>query len=347
MTRSQTDIDAEKAEAEIADAAIDWLVRLQGGVVTERDWLDFDAWLTASPAHARAYDAVLAFDRRLDFDARFDAHFDAHGAQTAPVDALAASSAGRVVRLRPARRVWIWSAGAAIAAAFVAGAVLLPSSGLIGAHETTYATGVGERRTIVLEDGSRIEMNAASRLTVRFERHARRVRLDDAQAFFDVAKDSSRPFLVSAGDTQVRVVGTQFDVRRRDGQVAVKVQRGLVEVSPDLPRDAAPFRLRPGQGLSYREGRAADASLQAVAVEEVAGWRQGRLIYRDQPLSQIAGDMNRLFPRPVRLGDAQTANMRLSGVLIVDEQDAMVDRLSHLLPVRTTTTKDAIVIRAR
>jgi transmembrane sensor len=84
-----------------------------------------------------------------------------------------------------------------------------------------------------------------------------------------------------------------------------------------------------------------------VAVEEVAGWRQGRLIYRDQPLSQIAGDMNRLFPRPVKLGDAEAANMRLSGVLIVDEQDAMVDRLSHLLPVRTTTTKDAIVIRAR
>jgi transmembrane sensor len=334
MTRSRTDI-----EAGIADAAIDWLVRLQGETVTERDWLEFDAWLTASPAHAQAYDAVLDFDRRLDFDAGVG--------ETTPVDASAASSAGRVVRLRSARRVWIWSAGAAIAAAFIAGAVLLPSSGLMSAHETTYETGVGERRTIALEDGSRIEMNAASRLTVRFERHARRVQMGDAQAFFDVAKDSSRPFLISAGDTQVRVVGTQFDVRRRDGQVAVNVQRGLVEVRPDLSPRAVSFRLRPGQGLSHREGQAADAKLQVVAVEEVAGWRQGRLIYRDQPLSRIVGDMNRLFPRPVRLGDAQTANMRLSGVLIVDEQDAMVDRLSHLLPVRTTTTKDAIVIRAR
>jgi transmembrane sensor len=333
MTRSRTDI-----ETGTADAAIDWLVRLQGETVTERDWLEFDAWLTASPAHAQAYDAVLNFDRRLDFDA---------GVGEAAVVLSAASSANNVVRLRPARRVWIWSAGAAIAAAFVAGAVLLPSSGLMAAHETTYETGIGERRTIALEDGSRIEMNAASRLKVRFERHARRVRMDDAQAFFDVAKDSSRPFLVSAGDTQVRVVGTQFDVRRRDGQVAVNVQRGLVEVRPDLSPDAVSFRLRPGQGLSHREGQAADAKLQAVGVEEVAGWRQGRLIYRDQPLSRIVGDMNRLFPRPVQLGDAQTANMRLSGVLIVDEQDAMVDRLSHLLPVRTTTTKDAIVIRAR
>jgi transmembrane sensor len=332
MTRPQTDIDAE-----IAEAAIDWLVRLQGETVTERDWLDFDAWLTASPVHAQAYDAVLAFDYRLDLDARL--------AQGAPVSAPL--SASNVVPLRPARRAWLWSAGAAIAATFVAGAILLPNSGLMGVHETTYSTGVGERRTIALEDGSRIEMNAASRLTVRFERNARRVHLGDAQAYFDVAKDTSRPFLISAGDTQVRVVGTQFDVRHRDGQVAVNVQRGLVEVRPNLPSDAASFRLRPGQGLSHRKGQTADARLSTVAVEEVAGWRQGRLIYRDQPLSQIAGDMNRLFPRPVKLGDAQAANMRLSGVLIVDEQDAMVDRLSHLLPVRTTTTKDAIVIRAR
>lgn len=332
MTRAQTDIDAEMAEA------VDWLVRLQGETVTERDWLDFDAWLTASPTHAQAYDAVLAFDDRLNLDSRL--------AQAEPAAEPLAFS-GKVVPLRPSRRVWIWSAGAAIAAAFVAGAVLLPAGGLLGAHETTYVTGVGERRTVALEDGSRIEMNAASRMTVRFERHARRVHLGDAQAFFDVAKDTSRPFLVSAGDTQVRVVGTQFDVRHRDGQVAVNVQRGLVEVRPNLPRDAAPFRLRPGQGLSHRKGQRADARVSTVAVEEIAGWRQGRLIYRDQPLSQIAGDMNRLFPRPVKLADAEAANLRLSGVLIVDDQDAMVDRLSHLLPVRTTTTDDAIVIRAR
>jgi transmembrane sensor len=282
MTRAQTDIDAEMAEA------VDWLVRLQGEAVTERDWLNFDAWLTASPAHAQAYDAVLSFDDRLTLDSRL--------AQAELAAEPLTASLGKVVPLRPARRVWIWSAGAAIAAAFVAGAILLPGSGLLGAHETTYVTGVGERRTVALEDGSRIEMNAASRMTVRFERRARRVHLDDAQAFFDVAKDASRPFLVSAGDTQVRVVGTQFDVRQRDGQVAVNVQRGLVEVRPNLPRDAAPFRLRPGQGLSHRKGQRADARVQAVAVEEIAGWRKGRLIYRDQPLSQIAGDMNRLFP---------------------------------------------------
>jgi transmembrane sensor len=327
MTRSQTDIEV----------AIDWLVLLQGDSVTEDDWRAFDAWLSASPAHALAYDQAQAFDERLDLDAR---RVERASPAVAPVAARASTN---LVPLRPIRRVWLWSAGSAIAAAFVVGAVLLPGSGLLDGRETRYATGVGERRTIALEDGTRIELNAASRLTVRFERNARRVRMDDAQAFFDVAKDSRRPFLIEAGDTQVRVVGTRFDVRHRDGRVAVAVQRGLVEVRP---ASAAPVRLRPGQGLSHVEGQD-DARVAAVPVDEVTGWRQGRLIYRDRPLSEIVGDLNRLFPRPVKLADARAADMRLSGVLIVDEQDAMVGRLSHLLPVRTTTTNDAIVIRAR
>jgi transmembrane sensor len=323
MTRSQTDIEV----------AIDWLVLLQGDSVTEDDWRAFDAWLTTSPAHAVAYDQAQAFDQRLDLDAR-------RVVRVAPVVATGSTN---LVLLRPTRRVWLWSAGSAIAAAFVAGVVLLPGSGLLGGRETRYVTGIGERRTIALEDGTRIELNAASRLTVRFERNARHVRMDDAQAFFDVAKDARRPFLIEAGDTQVRVVGTRFDVRHRDGQVVVAVQRGLVEVRP---ASAAPVRLRAGQGLSHVEGQD-DARVATVPVDEVTGWRQGRLIYRDRPLSEIVGDLNRLFPRPVKLADARAADMRLSGVLIVDEQDAMVGRLSHLLPVRTTTTNDAIVIRAR
>lgn len=329
MTQSQTDIEA----------AIEWLVRLQGDAVTESDWRDFDAWLTASPAHAEAYDAALAFDQRLDLDARLTD-------RASEAASIAAPTTAKVIPLRPTRRAWLWPVGGAIAATFVAGAVLLPNA-LTSGREATYVTGVGEHKTIALEDGTRVELNAASRLTVRFERNARHVQMGDAEAFFDVAKDPRRPFLIEAGDTQVRVVGTAFDVRRRDGRVAVSVQRGLVEVRPDSPSGATPFRLHPGQGLSHQEGQTDDARVTAVAVDEVMGWRQGRLIYRDRPLSEIVGDLNRLFPRPVKLGDDRAADMRLSGVLIVDEQDAMVDRLSHLLPVRTTTTDDAIVIRAR
>jgi transmembrane sensor len=326
MTRAQNDIDA----------AIDWLVRLQGPSVTDGDWMAFDAWMSSAPENAEAYDKVLAFDQEFGLLTRAFEH-DAPGQSP---------QSGVIIPFRSSRRVALWSAGGALAAAFVAGAVLVPMNRPTAARETVYSTGVGERKTVALEDGTRIEMNAASRITVRFERGERHVLMGDAQAYFDVAKDPKRPFLIDAGDTQVRVVGTAFDVRRRDGAIAVAVQRGLVEVRPTTDHGAAPYRLTPGMGLSHVEGQAG-AQVSNVATDEILGWREGRLIYRDQPLSAIAADMNRLFDRPVKLGDARAASMRLSGVLIVDRQDAMIGRLSNLLPVQATTTSESIVLRAR
>lgn len=326
MTRAGNDIDA----------AIDWLVRLQGPSVNEADWAEFDAWLSVSPDNADAYDRVLAFDLEFGLLTR----------SIEPADAAEPNRDAIIIPFRPARRIWLWSTGGALAAAFVAGAVLVPMHRPAAAPETVYSTGVGERKTIALEDGTRIDLNAASRISVRFERGERHVVMGDSQAFFDVAKDPKRPFLIDAGDTQVRVVGTAFDVRHRDGSVAVAVARGLVEVRPTTDHTAAPYRLKPGQGLSHVEGHN-DARVVAVATEDITSWREGRLIYRDRPLSEIAGDMNRLFDRPVKLGDARAASMRLSGVLIVDRQDAMIGRLSNLLPVQATTTQDAVVIRAR
>ncbi|MBI1682810.1 FecR family protein [Caulobacter hibisci] len=307
------------------DEAVAWLVRLQGETVTTDDWLAFDAWLTAAPEHGEAYDAIAAEDEAL--------------------KALATLEPGAVVTplRRPAsRRAVLWTGGAALAAAFVAGAVLLPNLTRDPAG-TVYSTGVGERRTVALEDGSRIDLAPGSRMTVRFTRGERHVDLGDAQAFFDVAKDSSRPFVIAAGDTRVRVVGTRFDVRRRDGQVAVGVERGLVEVST---QGAKTYRLPPGRGLTHVEG-AKSAKLADLVPGEAAAWRDGRLIYRDRPLTEVAGDLNRLFGKPVHIVGGKAADMRLSGVLIVDSQDAMVSRLAKLLPLEVATVDDAVELRAR
>jgi transmembrane sensor len=265
-------------------------VRLQGETVTERDWREFDAWLTASPANAHAYDAVLAFDQRLDLDAR--------AGRASPRRPLTS----KVVRLRPARRAWIWSAGRRSPPPSSPARSCCPTADLMGARETTYATSVGERRTIALEDGSRIEMNAASRLTVRFERNARR------PDWATPRPSSTWPRIPApVPDRGGRHPGAggrhAFDVRRRDGQVAVNVQRGWSRCGPICPK--APRRSDCGRGRGFPTTRAAPMTrASTVAVDEVAGWRQGRLIYRDQPLSRIVGDMNRLFPRPVKLGDA-------------------------------------------
>jgi len=310
--------------------AADWLTRLQRSEVDETDWLAFDAWLS-EPGAQEAYDAIQAVDEEI-----FQRGPAVRGALAEPRRAAAKRTFSIDWR-------WLGGLGAAGAAAAVA-IVVAPWGELLPQPDTLYATAKGESRAIQLADGSHIDLNTDSHLSVRLDKEARRVTVHDGQALFDVAHDVRRPFLITAGDETVRVVGTKFDVRRRDGQLTVTVLRGLVEVSTD--GEDAPVRLRPGQMLEHAEG-ASGVVVRTVAAEDQVGWRSGRLIYRDQPLSRIVGDMNHYFDRPLRLEGERTADLKFSGVLIVDSQDAMVRRLTSLMPLSATPTDDSIVLRGK
>jgi len=310
--------------------AADWLTRLQRPEVEETDWLAFDAWLS-EPGAQEAYDAIQAVDEEI-----FQRGPAVRGALVEP---------RRVAAKRTFTIDWRWLGGLGAAAAAAAVAlVVAPWGELLPQPDTLYTTGKGENQAIQLADGSRIDLNTDSHLSVRLEKDARRVTVHDGQALFDVAHDASRPFLITAGDETVRVLGTKFDVRRRDGQLSVTVLRGLVEVSTD--GEDAPVRLRPGQMLEHSEG-ASGVVVRVVAPEDQVGWRSGRLVYRDQPLGRIVSDMNHYFDRPLRLEGEDTANLKFSGVLIVDGQDAMVRRLTSLMPLSATPTHDSIVLRGK
>lgn len=310
--------------------AADWLTRLQRPEVDETDWLAFDAWLS-EPGAQEAYDAIQAVDEEI---------FQRGAAVRGELAEPRRAAAKRVFTID-----WRWLGGLGAAAAAAAVAITVaPWGELLPQPDTLYTTAKGESRTLQLADGSRVDLNTDSHISVRLEKDARRVTVHDGQALFDVAHDSARPFLITAGDETVRVVGTKFDVRRRDGQLSVTVLRGLVEVSTD--GQDTPIRLRPGQMLEHVEG-ASGVSVRAVAAEDQVGWRSGRLVYRDQPLGRIVSDMNHYFERPIRLEGENTATLRFSGVLIVDGQDAMVRRLSSLMPISATPTDDAIVLRGR
>lgn len=310
--------------------AADWLTRLQQPEVDETDWLAFDAWLS-EPGAQEAYDAIQAVDEEI-----FQRGSAIRGELAEP--RRVAAKRGFTIDWR-----WLGGLGAAAAAAAVA-ITVAPWGELLPQPDTLYTTAKGESRTLQLADGSRVDLNTDSHISVRLEKDARRVTVHDGQALFDVAHDSDRPFLITAGDETVRVVGTRFDVRRRDGQLSVTVLRGLVEVSTD--GEDTPVRLRPGQMLEHVEG-ASGVSVRAVAAEDQVGWRSGRLVYRDQPLGRIVSDMNHYFERPIRLEGENTATLRFSGVLIVDGQDAMVRRLTSLMPISATPTDDAIILRGR
>lgn len=318
----------------VRDAAADWLMRMRRPEVDEADWLGFEAWLEASPAHPAAYDAVLALWEDLD--------------AAAPALKTALDPAGPSARSRrppppmgPSRR-WTLAAGLAAAALVV---TIVPWRDLT-TPTTIYATGKGERRTILLADGTRIDLNAGSRLSVRLGARERRVVIEDAEAVFDVAKDPQRPFLIASGDRTVRVVGTQFDVRRREGHLAVTVARGVVEVRPAADAVGDTVRLTPGRRLDHVEG-SAESQVSAAAAEEVFSWRSGRLIYRDRPLREVVADLNRYVATPLKLADERTAQLKFSGVLMVDDEDRVVQRLVLLAPIASVPAKDVILLRAQ
>jgi transmembrane sensor len=316
----------EKVDA-IRDAAADWVVRLGLPTTGEADWLAFDAWLDASTAHSQAYDQAIGLWSELQ--------------ASAPQLHAALEDAPPAARPAPNHR---WTIAGGLAAAALAVAVVPWAD--ITAPTTVYQTANGERRVVTLSDGTRIDLNAGSRLTVRLKSRSRQVTMDDAEAVFDVAKDAKRPFLISAGDRTIRVVGTQFNVRRRDGVQSVTVRRGVVEVSPTGDAPGKLYRLTVGQRLDHVEGASASA-LSATVPDEAMSWRTGRLIYRGEPLSNVVADLNRYVSKPVRIADGRVAQLPFSGVLVTDDGLAAVRTLTLLAPVTSTSTSDGILLRAK
>lgn len=316
------------------DAAADWLLRMRRPEADEADWLAFEAWLDASPDHAAAYDSVQALWEEV------GAAAPALKAALAPHGPIARPH-GAPPRIGASRR---WTIAAGLAAAALAVAVVPWSD--VTAPTTVYATGQGERLAVTLADGTRIDLNAGSEIRVKLSRRERRVVMSDAEAVFDVTRDPGRPFVIASGDRTVRVLGTEFGVRRRDGHVAVTVATGVVEVSPVANAPGDPVRLTPGLRLDHVEG-AIQSQVSNADPAEVFGWRSGRLIYRDRPLREVVADLNRYAKTPLRLADARTGEIRFSGVLVLDDEQATVRRLVALAPITSVPTKDSILLRAQ
>lgn len=300
------------------DVAAAWQIRLSSDTATEADWLEFEVWLAQSPENARASDAVEALWAEL-------------GELQPP--------AAKVVAFKPRRRVVTPMWGGAIAASLVA-AVGLGLALRDDSPTTVYATAKGEQREVVLADGTHIRLNSGSRLSVRLGRRERRVEMADAEAAFDVTHDARRPFVIDAGDRQVRVVGTAFDVLRHAGRVEVAVRRGVVEVRP-VGADAG-VRLVRGQGVIHREGAAGADVVATVDPATAFAWTERRLVYRDRRLEEVAADLNRYLATPIVVApDAR--ELRLTADMSLDAEQAMLERLSAFLPIRSV--REAGVIR--
>ncbi len=314
--------DRETAEDIEAEAAR-WVWRLdRDGRVPELE-IQLEAWLAGD---ARRRGAFLKAESVWTL-------LDRAGAAASP--SSSAKSARPV-----SRRVLLAGAGGAIAAALVAGGVLI-------LREDRFSTGIGEVRRVPLEDGSAVAINTASAVEVAFQRTQRTVRLRDGEAWFQVAKDVRRPFVVEAGAVRVRAVGTAFSVRRRANGADVLVTEGVVEVWAE-GASRAPSRLRAGQGAFVDTSAVVRPAVAAPeAVDRKLEWRYGKIDLAGETLSEAVADFNRYNERKLVIADPGIADERLYGAFNTGGPDAFAAAVGASLGVEVEVRGGEIILGRR
>jgi transmembrane sensor len=182
-------------------------------------------------------------------------------------------------------------------------------------------TARGERRTVSLPDGSRVELNTDSRIAVAYSDHRRDIVLTRGEALFDVAKDPSRPFVVQAGEAQVRAVGTAFNIRLRDKVVELTVTEGVVTVDERAASAAPPRRVSEGKGAMIATGAVAEVDLDPEVLRRRLLWRDGVVEFEGDTLEQAAAEFNRYNDRKLIVAPA-AASARVGGVFRTSQVEA-------------------------
>ncbi len=217
-------------------------------------------------------------------------------------------------------------------------------------EQASYLTAMGDLRSVPLSDGSRAMLSSDSSMQVALSRGERHIELDRGEAFFEVAKDSGRPFVVSAGARQVVAVGTRFSVRRDGADLRVVVTEGTVRLQSgaDAPGEPLPTTLLQAgsvalvsqQRLLVRSGTIEEAQRQL-------DWREGYLTFRDTRLEDAAAEFNRYGPRKIVMGDEAVAALRVGGNFRWSNAEAFVRLLEQGFPVRAEPHPDRIVLHSR
>lgn len=288
---------------DLEDQAIEQWVHLTSGQASDADRHAFARWRGQSADHEAA--ARLA-------ETMWQALPQTHTAQAF------------VAPPRRERRPLRWAALAAGLGALALTGLSEPAK----VYFADYATAVGERRALTLEDGSQVWLNSGSALSVNYSAARREISLLKGEALFEVSKDAVRPFVVQSLGGSVQAVGTRFDVDRQGEQVRVGVTEGEVRVSSG----GAVVPLKAAQRLAYTAG-ATPSATGVLDLGTASAWQRGKLIFNRQPLAEVFADIERYLPGSLVIA-GRLPSTAVSGVFNLDDVPGMLDMLARTQPVR-------------
>lgn len=303
----------------ISDDAAQWCIRLTEADCSEHERQQCAHWLASDPAHRREFDAmreIWAISQALPLS----------DAAPAPAASVTPPAPARVRRYRRPLQ------------AVAALALVLPLSGLIGWALNLVPSSYqrfdsqGAVRKVTLADGSQVELNLNSQVSFARYKDRRSATLAKGEAYFEVRHDSHQPFLVNAGQGQVRVTGTHFNVWTDRNAVRVTLTQGAVQVMSDRAHPELQVTLSPGMQAQYGRGQAIPRTSEAALATALA-WREGKLILADLTLDDALPQINRYLTSPLHVSDDSVGQLRIGGIYDTHNMAALVDDLPKVLPV--------------
>lgn len=322
-------MDPTTPQSSLSDQAVAWLVRLQSQDATDADRAGFASWYATSEAHRSAYSEAEAFVGQLH---------------------------------RPAREIWEeqllsrpsgatqwtrhWMPAMAICMTFAVAALFLWQT--VGPnHAEVLKTEKGEQRRFQLADGSSVLLNSNTALRVAYTEQRRALELQRGEAFFVVAKDSTRLFEVTAARGLTRAVGTEFNVRVKDAAATVTVTQGVVEVSragsEDRPTTSdSPIHLHPREMVSYSP-RGMGGITRNDTFSSLA-WQRGQFVFNQQPLGDVIEELNQQWTGHVFVANARLRQLPVNGVFDIHDTPGVVRAIERTFHVRSVSLPFQVIV---
>lgn len=309
-------IGKPEIDDQTAEAAAGWVARLQSSDATDSDRRDFDRWLDADPSHRPAYEEMRGL------------WSDLKGLSQAPRKRSSRKAAASIIGL----------------CLLAAAAAILHIGGMTDRWRADYYTDVGEVRTVTLQDGTRVDLNSDTAIVVHYSQSERRVDLLRGEAFFDVAKNAARPFVVADNRVRAQALGTRYSMRVPSSGWGeeVQVEEGHVEVATSADSKV----LEAGEVATLgNDGRLA---VTRRDVTSDTAWRGGKLVFSGRPLREVLATLDRYRHGRILLLDDRAGSLAVSGIFDLADTDKALRILEENLPLSVTRMPGLMVIvRAR
>lgn len=330
MTKFDEPMESRETSRAIDDAAARWAAKLDRAPLSPQEGVELDAWLKGNSRRVGAFARAQAIAVHSERARALGSSFNPAAFEPAPRDN------------NPDRRRLLWGGAAAAAVAVGVGVSVVATRRPMGLETLR-----GEVRLAPLDDGSVVTINTQTRLTVDYTQVRRTVRLLDGEAFFEVASNPARPFVVDAGDVLVRAVGTAFSVRRIPGEpVQVIVSEGQVEIRRRTGAGrpvavAANFR-----AVATETGpAAADTSgLVPNDVRRAMAWREGKIAFEGESLRYAAEAFERYSDTRIVITDPGLANQTVTGLFTATDPAGFAQAVAVSFGVQARAGKNEIVL---